>query len=57
MWSPSVCIHLYFMHFPVFTLPLSVVVVESVVSTLKLLHKAGVWPAVNLNQSTTVFKP
>lgn len=38
------------MDLSIFTLSLSVVVVECVISTLKLLHKPSVWPSVNLGK-------
>lgn len=45
-----ICIDLHFMDFPVFTFSFSVVVIECVVSTLKLLHKPSLRPPVDLRQ-------
>lgn len=48
--NPSVCIHFDFVDFEVLTFSLPTVVEKSVISTLELLHKAGVGPSLNLTQ-------
>lgn len=50
-----ICIDLHFMDFPVFTFSFSVVVIECVVSTLKLLYKASLRPPVDLRQRSNAI--
>lgn len=45
----SVGVNFHFMDFLVLALPLLVVVVESIVPPLKLLHVARLWPTVHLH--------
>lgn len=44
-----VSINLHFVDFLVVTLPLFVVVIESIVSSLKFLHISSLWPTIYLH--------